>query len=239
MKTVLRICSECRSCSPGLFLLWWQNVLWVGKGQQMNHLKMNGTDCLYDVRCTVLAVHIHSCTSTSCAWSCSEYIGSKELYFRINSSKYWSFCKLLGFVRQSVVELNSNLSYWIFNNVTVWQGINGLIVCSFVMIVSANLHAVKDAWARQMEDGNYMHVLENWKEKEKHWLEKSLFPEKGFITAKWMGIKNGFSLDILSAGFSGKCGNPSLCAKGMNRKSFFLVLHEDRKKNIVSLKCKP
>jgi len=33
------------------------------------------------------------------------------------------------------------------------------------MIVSANLHAVKDAWARQMEDGNYMHVLENWKEK--------------------------------------------------------------------------
>lgn len=67
---------------------------------------------------------------------------------------------------------------------TVWQGINGLIVCSFVMIVSANLHAVKDAWARQMEDGNYMHVLENWKDKEKHWLEKSLFPEKGFITVK-------------------------------------------------------
>lgn len=52
------------------------------------------------------------------------------------------------------------------------------------MIVSANLHAVKDAWARQMEDGNYMHVLENWKEKKKHWLEKSLFSGKGFITEK-------------------------------------------------------
>ena len=75
------------------------------------------------------------------------------------------------FSSQSDVELNPNLSHWIFNSDTVWQRINNLTVSSFLIIVSANLPAAGDAWARQMEDGNYMDSLGNLKEK--CWLKNS------------------------------------------------------------------
>lgn len=72
---------------------------------------------------------------------------------------------------QSAVELNPDLSHWIFNSDIVWQRINNLTVSSFLIIVSANLAAAEDRWAGQMEDDNYMDLLGNLKEK--CWLKNS------------------------------------------------------------------
>lgn len=73
---------------------------------------------------------------------------------------------------QSAVELNPDLSHWIFNSDIVWQRINNLTVSSFLIIVSANLAAAaEDMWAGQIEDDNYMDLLGNLEEK--CWLKNS------------------------------------------------------------------